>query len=298
MKEELLRPEALVELRAITGEDASIMRGVTAGERGEWRLGGLVTLAALAGADELPPAYTAVRAAAGSAATPSIRALATLGGNLLQRPRCWYFRNQELVCLKKGGKYCLAINGESRYHAILGGGPSWIVHPSSLATALVALDAKITIVTKGDPRELALDALFVGPKEDPATEHRLAPGEILREITLPPPLPGQRSVYMAVKEKQSHDWPLAEVALRGVVEGGVIKSARVVLGHVAPIPWRAREAERVLVGQRPSPALIATAAEAALIGAKPLKHNAYKIPLTRGLVRTALHRALEVPLPE
>ncbi len=298
MKEGLERPEALVELRSVTGEPAATMRGLTQGDDGAWSLGALVTLAQLAGFDALGPGLAAAREAAGSAATPSIRSMATVGGNLLQRPRCWYYRHAELVCLKKGGKYCLAINGEHRYHAILGGGPSWIVHPSTLACALQALDARVEVVGDEGARALPIAELFIGPKEDPSREHRLAPGEVLTRVMIPAPGPGQRSAYEAVKEKQSHDWPLAEAAVNVTVESGTIKAARVVLGHVAPTPWRAEASEAALIGQPPSAALIAKAAEAATEGAKPLKRNGYKIPLARGLVRATLHRALEVALPE
>ncbi|MCA9713820.1 MAG: FAD binding domain-containing protein [Myxococcales bacterium] len=294
MKEGLARPSALVELRTVS--DAPALRELARDGDGAWSLGALVTLAQLAAASEFGAELAALREAAGSAATPSIRSMATLGGNLLQRPRCWYYRHAELVCLKKGGSHCLAINGDHRYHAILGGGPSWIVHPSTLASALLALDARVELAG-AEARALPIAELFVGPKEDATREHRLAPGEILTRVTIPAAAPGQRSAYEAVKEKQSHDWPLAEVAVNVTVESGTIKAARVALGHVAPIPWRAEAAEAALVGQQPSAALIERAAAAATEGAKPLKRNAYKIPLTRGLVRATLHRALEVASP-
>lgn len=296
MKEGLAAPTELIELRALQGEDGQRMRSIA--PRGEGLgLGALVTLAELAAADALAGPFAALREAAGSAATPSIRNAATLGGNLLQRPRCWYFRNADLPCLKKGGKTCLAVSGENKYHAILGGGPSFIVHPSTLACALVALDAQVTVVGDG-VRELAVEALFVSPKQDPRREHVLGPGEVLYDVVLSPPLPGQRSGYAAVKEKQSHDWPLAEVAVRLSLEAGVMKQVRVALGHVAPVPWRSPEAEAALEGKAPGEALFAEAARAALAGARPLRDNAYKIPLAQGLLREVLHRVTGVPLPE
>lgn len=297
MKEGLIAPSELVELGAIRDGNAQVMRQIAATNGGGLSLGALVTLAELAAAEALRGPYAAVSEAAGSAATPGIRNLATLGGNLLQRPRCWYYRHAELPCLKKGGKACLAIQGENKYHAILGGGPSFIVHPSTLACALVALDAGAIVV--GDAaRTPKLAELFVSPKDDPTREHNLAAGEILTDVRLPPAAAEQRSGYLAVKEKQSHDWPLAEAAVRVTMSGGVMKDVRVVLGHVAPVPWRSAEAEAVLEGKAPAEALFAEAARAALFDARPLRHNAYKIPLVQGLLRELLHRLTGVPLPE
>ena len=290
MKEGLDTPAELVELRSLAEPG---LRELAVATDGGARLGALVTLAELATSD----LDAVLRDAAASAATPGVRNLATLGGNLLQRPRCWYYRSAELVCLKKGGETCLAVTGENKYHAILGGGPSFIVHPSTLAAALLALDASVDIV--GDtPRSIPIADLFVGPKVDPKREHSLAPGELLLRITIPAATAPRSSAYAVAKEKQSHDWPLAEAAVSLSLETGVMKQVRVVLGHVAPIPWRSREAEAVLAGQKPSLELFQRAAAAALAPARPLRHNAYKLPLAQGLLREALHRATNLPLPE
>jgi len=290
MKEGLDTPAELVELRSLAEPG---LRELAVATDGGARLGALVTLAELATSD----LDAVLRDAAASAATPGVRNLATLGGNLLQRPRCWYYRSAELVCLKKGGETCLAVTGENKYHAILGGGPSFIVHPSTLAAALLALDASVDIV--GDtPRSIPIADLFVGPKVDPKREHSLAPGELLLRITIPAATAPRSSAYAVAKEKQSHDWPLAEAAVSLSLESGVIKDPRIVLGHVAPIPWRSREAEAVLAGQKPSLELFQRAAAAALAPARPLRHNAYKLPLAQGLLREALHRATNLPLPE
>jgi xanthine dehydrogenase YagS FAD-binding subunit len=269
--------------------------------------GALTTLATLAETSD--PQLAALQEAASEAATPGIRNTATLGGNLLQRPRCWYFRNRELICLKKGGDTCLALLGDNRYHAILGGGPSFIVHPSSLATALLALDAMVAISAPSEKnsnvevagvpvRIVPLAELFVGPKQDPTREHTLAPGEVLLNVFVGTEPGGQRSAYQAVREKQSHDWPLAEAAVRMQFEAGRMKNVRVALGHVAPVPWLATAANELLENQTPSLELFAKAADAALAGAKPLDGNAYKIPLCKGLLREVLHRAADLPLPE
>ena len=290
MKEGLDAPAELVELRSLAEPG---LRELAVATDGGARLGALVTLAELATSD----LDAVLRDAAASAATPGVRNLATLGGNLLQRPRCWYYRSAELLCLKKGGETCLAVTGENKYHAILGGGPSFIVHPSTLAAALLALDASVDIV--GDtPRSIPIADLFVGPKVDPKREHSLAPGELLLRITIPAATTPRSSAYAVAKEKQSHDWPLAEAAVNLSLESGVIKDPRIVLGHVAPIPWRSREAEAVLAGQKPSAELFQRAAAAALAPARPLRHNAYKLPLAQGLLREALHRATNLPLPE
>jgi xanthine dehydrogenase YagS FAD-binding subunit len=297
MKEGLEAPAELVELASLQGDVGRRLRALQPGAQGGWEVGALVTLGQLEQHADLDAGHRALREAAGSAATPGIRSIATVGGNLLQRPRCWYYRSADLSCLKKGGSACLAVTGENKYHAILGGGPSWIVHPSTLACALLALDASVEVEGEA-PRTLPLAELFVAPKTDPQREHVLAPGEVLVRALVPAAPAGRRSTYVAVKEKQSHDWPLAEVAVALTLAGGVISDPRVVLGHVAPVPWRSAEAEAALAGQKPDAALLARAAAAALAPARPLRHNAYKVPLAQGLLREALHRAADVPLPE
>lgn len=297
LKEGLDAPDELVELRAISGTHGDTMRGI-AERDGAWSLGALVTLAQLAEFADLGDAFAALHHAAESAATPSIRNAATIGGNLLQRPRCWYYRHVDLECLKKGGSQCFALTGDNRYHAILGGGPSFIVHPSTLGVALVAHDATVVIASAKGERTLPIADLFALPTVDPEREHTLKDGEVIVAITLPKAGADQRSAYASAKEKASHDWPLGEAAVRCRVAGGKMLDVRVVLGHVAPIPWRSREAEAVLEGKAPSTELFVTAAAAAVAKAKPLDHNGYKIPLVSGLVRDALHRATRVAFPE
>lgn len=299
MKEGLLAPDELVELHAVGGDEGRALRGIEVTDD-HVRVGALVTLGMLGEQPGLlPEGLRALAQAASQAATPGIRNAATVGGNLLQRPRCWYYRHADLVCLKKGGDMCLAQTGDHRYNAILGGGPSWIVHPSSLGSPLVALDAVVKVrQVDGKTRDVPIEQLFVGPTVDPMREHDLQPGEILLAVHVPAPAPGQRSAYAAVKEKQSHDWPLAEASVRLRVDGGTLRDVRVGLGHVAPVPWRAKEAEAVLEGQPPSEELFARAAAAATEPAKPLPGNAYKVPLVQGLLREVLHEAAGIPLPE
>ncbi|PRQ09803.1 FAD binding domain-containing protein [Enhygromyxa salina] len=309
MKEGIDEPELLVELREVLWAGAKLADGQPlippdtnplppAPRYAE--VGALTTLAELAAAEL--PGLDALHQAAGQAATPGIRNTATVGGNLLQRPRCWYFRHRDLVCLKKGGDTCLAITGDNRYHAILGGGPSFIVHPSSLATPLLALDAVVSVFVgdaKGSVQQLVpLAELFVSPETDPTREHSLGPGDLLTQVWIPV-LDDMRSAYQAVREKQSHDWPLVEAAARlRLDQAGSMRDVRVALGHVAPIPWNASEAAALLEGQAPSVDLFARAADAALADAAPLDGNAYKIPMAKGLLREVLHRASGLALPE
>lgn len=299
MKEGLSSPSELVELHAIGGDEGRALRSLEVRDDGSLRVGALVTLGQLAELEALLGAHEALAEAAGHAATPGIRNAATVGGNLLQRPRCWYYRHADLVCLKKGGDMCLAQTGDHRYHAILGGGPSYIVHPSSLASPLVALGAEVDVLgLDGNTRTLPIEDLFVGPTVDPMREHDLVPGEILLSVRLPAAARQQRSAYAVAKEKQSQDWPLAEASVRLRVVDGTLRDVRVALGHVAPVPWRAKEAEAVLEGQPPGPELFERAAEAATGPAKPLPGSAYKVPLVQGLLREALHRAANIPLPQ
>ncbi|PRQ02836.1 4-hydroxybenzoyl-CoA reductase subunit beta [Enhygromyxa salina] len=318
MKEGLDEPELLVELRDAMAPQVELGAGqpLLPAENPERfpsaprfaQIGALTPLAQLAAA-ELPGAE-ALTEAASQAATPGIRNTATVGGNLLQRPRCWYFRQRELVCLKKGGDTCLALMGDNRYHAILGAGPSFIVHPSSLATPLLALDAVVSVFagTPSDPPEggattepnslRLLSELFVSPADDPTREHALEPGDVLTSVWVPV-LDGMRSAYQAVREKQSHDWPLAEAAVRmRIAADGSMRDLRIALGHVAPIPWNASAAAALLEGKAPNADLFAQAADAALADAAPLDGNAYKVPMTKGLLREVLHRASGLALPE
>lgn len=284
LKEHLAEPDALVNLKHVAGLDALSVAG-----DGSTTIGALCTLAAIEEHAEILHRLPALAQAAGTVASVQIRSQATLGGNLNQRPRCWYFRNEQALCLKKGGKECFSYGGQSKYNAILGGGPSYIVHPSDLAPALVALGASVELVSKKGSRTVALEKYFTLPSESDVTrETVLQPGEILTRVLVPPPPAGARSAYLKFREKGSFDFALSAVALALVLEGGRIRDARVVLGGVAPIPWRAKGAEATLAGQAPGRALFEKAALEAVRGAEALAHNGYKIPLTKGLVIRAL----------
>jgi xanthine dehydrogenase YagS FAD-binding subunit len=214
--------------------------------------------------------------------------MATLGGNLLQRPRCWYFRNPRLTCWLKGGDDCPAREGENQLHAILGGGPCVAVHPSDLAPALVTLEAAVTLRGPRGERVVAVAELFALPEDGRRTETRVAADELIVSVRLPAPDPGTRSTFLKAMDRQVWAFALAGVAARMRVDGGRIADARVTLSGVAPVPWRAREAERTLAGAAASAAVFERAAAAAVAEAVPLHRNAYKIPLARALVRRAL----------
>ena len=292
LKEHLIEPRRLVNLRTIRGLD-EIRDGDDA-----LRLGPMVTLARLADDPAVRRRYRALADAAGHAATPQIRNAATLGGNLLQRPRCWYFRSEAFVCRKKGGDRCFAIapTGENAYHAIFGNKVCAAVHPSATATALIALGARLRLHGERGPREAPLETFFVAPETDVMREHSLAPdGELVTEIIVPAPADGSSSAYIKQGEKESYDWPLAEVAVALEQEAGTCRRASIVLGAAAPVPHRARAAEKALVGRRIDENTAESAARAALEGATPLAQNAYKVQIFRTIVRRTILAALGRP---
>jgi xanthine dehydrogenase YagS FAD-binding subunit len=286
LKEHLLEPEALIDLNGVPELDV-----LAFGADGSLELGALVRLETLAEHGEVRQRLPVLAEAASSVASPQIRAVGTVGGNLNQRPRCWYYRNEAAVCLKKGGVACLAATGRNKYNAILGGGPSYIVHPSDLAPALVALDAEVTLVGAAGERRLPLADYFLLPRNggiESETVRRT--DEVLTRVHVPAPAAGSRSTYLKFKERESFDWALSAVALVLAFDGPTVQRARVVLGGVAPVPWRAAGAERALEGRALDDASVAAARAAVTFGAQPLSENGYKIPLTQGLLTRALRR--------
>jgi len=282
VKERIVSPDVLIHLRSIKGMDQVTQA------RGSVQIGGLITLDTLSHNPLILRDYAVLAEAAGSVATPQIRNAGTLAGNVCQRPWCWYFRNG-FPCYKAGGNTCFSFNGENQFHAIFGGGPSFIVHPSDTAPALVALDAKFRVVGPKGERTVPAGDFFVLPKQNAARENALGDDEILASIELPAARPGTRSTYHKVLDREAWTHAVVSAAIVLDMDKDVCRSARVVLGGVAPIPWRFPDAERLLTGQRITPELAARAAETAVAGAKPLAKNAYKVPLTREIVqRTVL----------
>jgi xanthine dehydrogenase YagS FAD-binding subunit len=262
---------------------------------GNLRVGSMVTLANVADHPLVRRRYPALAAAASASASPQIRNVATLGGNLLQRPRCWYFRAAEYHCLRKGGVHCFAIAGENQYHAIFDNTPCAIVHPSTAATVLVALGATLELVdANGTLRRSLLEDFFITSDTDATRENNLRAQEILTAIRLPPLGAGVRMSHLKQAEKDCFDWPLADVAVvLDLASDGSCHSASIILGAAAPIPHRAKAAQKTLSGRRIDESVARNAGRAALEGATPLSKNAYKLPLFEALVRRAILLAVE-----
>jgi xanthine dehydrogenase YagS FAD-binding subunit len=281
MKDRIVTPDVVVNLKTIRGLD-----GITASRDGT-TIGGLITLDALSRDRRIHDDYRALAEAAGIVATPQIRNVATLAGNVCQRPWCWYYRNG-FQCYKAGGTQCFSAAGENRFHAIFGGGPSYIVHPSDAAPALMALDATFRVSGPAGERRVPASEFFVLPRRDVAHENVLGDDEILASARLPPARPGTRSTYKKVMDREAWTHALVSAAVVLEMDGAICRRARVVLGGVAPIPWRLPEVEQLLAGQTVTQELATRAGELAVAGARPLRQNAYKVPMTRALVRRTI----------
>ncbi|HXH07164.1 MAG TPA: FAD binding domain-containing protein [Vicinamibacterales bacterium] len=283
MKDYIVEPERLVNVKRL---DARI----EATADGGLRIGAAARLIDLIEHPLAGRLYPALVEAAAEVGTPQIRHVGTVGGNINQRPRCWYFRNEEFPCLKKGGSHCFAVDGENQYHAIFGEGPCYIVHPSSLAVPLVAYGARFRIAGPAGAREVEAAEYFQMPDRNLRGENVLAPNELLTHVVLPPPR-GARSATYEVRFKQSHDWPLAMATAVLAMEGGRVRAARIVMGAVAPIPWRAQAAEAALAGRPVTDETASAAADAAVKDARPLSGNAYKVQIARTAVKRAVLKA-------
>ena len=284
LKLNLIAPKTIVNLKGLQELD-----GIRIDSRA-LRLGALTKLHAVATHPLILERYTAIAEAAVEAATPQIRNLGTVGGNLLQRPRCWYFRHPDVQCLKKGGDRCYSLGGLNRYNAILGGGPSYVVHPSNLAPALIAMNARARLVGPSGDRTVDLEKFFTLPTVDATRENVLQPGEVIVEVIVPEPSGQTHSTYIEAREKQSFDWPLVSVAAV-LVGSRTIYDARIVMGAVAPIPWRVPEAEAAIKRAPLNIAHARAAAEVALKDAQPMSDNAYKVAIAKVIVRRAIMRA-------
>jgi xanthine dehydrogenase YagS FAD-binding subunit len=280
MKDYILTPERVVNVKKL---DATIADAPGGGVR----IGAAATLVDIENHARLAKEYAAVTQAAAEVGTPQIRNLGTLGGNLMQRPRCWYYRNEEFPCLKKGGATCYSVGGENQFHAIFGGGPCHIVHPSSLAVPLIAFGATIHIVGPRGEREMVAEDFFELPDRNLYGETALRHDELVTAVSLPA-AEGRRSATYEVRFKQSHDWPIAFASVALQMQGNTVSDARVVLGAVAPIPWRVPAAEEALKGQTIDELVAARAAEAALERAQPMSQNAYKIQVAKTAVKRAI----------
>ncbi|MCC8950107.1 MULTISPECIES: FAD binding domain-containing protein [Bradyrhizobium] len=260
--------------------------GVAWNADGSARIGALTTIAAIASDPRLAEAYPGIAVAAQGLATPQIRHMATLGGNLAQRSRCWYFRNPQIACLKKGGPDCPARSGNHLYHVAFDLGPCVAPHPSTMAMALLAYDAKVTT----DRRSGLSISELLGDGSNGAADNLLAPGERIERIELPVPLAGERALYKRAISRTHAEWPLVEICVRAVISGGAFQQVHIAAGGIAPVPLRLAASAAALQGKQINAATIAQATELAISGARPLPMTGYKLELLTGLVRDVVER--------
>ena len=282
LRDGVFQADRLVSISAIKE-----LKGIRPRPGGGLRIGALTTLTEIAENRQTLDTYPVLAQAAAAVGSPQLRNQGTLGGNLCQRPRCWYFRG-DFHCLRKGGDECFAAAGQNQLHAIFGGYECFMVHPSDTAPALVALDAKVTVAGRRGTRQMPLASFFVLPKASLVKENVLEPGDLVTEVLLDPPQPATRGMYRKVRERASFDFALAGAAIVLAMADGKVKTARVVLAGVAPVPWRSPEAEQALAGKPLDAATAAAAAAAAVKDAVPLAENAYKAPLVRGILEETL----------
>jgi xanthine dehydrogenase YagS FAD-binding subunit len=281
IKDEIIEPEVVVDLKSIP--DLSYVKK----ERDGVRIGALTTLTELAEDPVIKQDYPVLNEAILSIATPQLRNVGTVGGNLCQRPRCWYYRDPQVICRKKGGTTCFATRGKNKYHAIFGGGVCHIVYPSDLAPALISLDAEISISSPKGDKNISLADFYTLPSVNVRKENILNPGEVVREIKIPLAKKGEKSTYKKLKERGTWDFALVSAAIKGTVSGNMFKDIKIVLGGVAPIPWRLEKAEKSIRGKKVTEGLLRQAAGEALKEAKPMTENGYKIELAE----TVIYRA-------
>lgn len=263
------------------------LKGITAVAGGGIKIGALTALADIAADVSIAGKYAVLSQAAAAVGTPQIREQGTIGGNLCQRPRCWYFRS-DLQCLKKGGKTCYAMAGENQYHAIFGAGPCFFVHPSDVAVALMALRAQIRITGPSGNRTVKIDDFFVSPRKIIDRENVLLSGDIVTEVLIPPVSRDMRSSYRKIAARGSWDFALVSLAAALETADGIARGGRLVLGGVGPYPWRLEAVEKLIAGKKIDSALAAEAAEAAASGAMALRDNGYKVEMVRGAVEETL----------
>jgi len=286
LKDDVLAPSQLVNIKGIGS-----LHALKIDQKTGLHAGCLIKLDELASNQQIAKLYPALAMALGDAASPQIRNMATLGGNLCQRPRCWYFRNgYGLLALDANGE-SLVLKGDNRYHAILGNdGPAFFVSPSTLAPLFIALRATVRLVGPNGKREVPLEKFYLIPKSETEREHDLKPNEIVTEVVIPL-LAGAKAATYEVRHKEAMEWPLALASVVLNMKGKTVSSARVLMGHVAPIPWRSTEAEAALVGKSISEEVAQAAGNAAVAGAKSLGRNGYKIQVARVAVKRAIMAA-------
>jgi len=287
MKDDIVHPRRLVNVKGIPE-----LHGISFSEQRGLRLGALTTLAEIADDAPVKQRYPMLAHAAGDAASPQIRNLATIGGNMCQRPRCWWFRNGfGLLAIGPNGE-SLVLDGDNRHHAILGNdGPAYFVSPSTIAPVLIAYEARIRLLGPKGAREIPLEKFFVIPKSGEQREHDLEPNEMVTELIVPAPKAGAKVSHYEVRQKEAFDWPYATASVVLEMSGDTVKTARVVMSHVAPIPWVSNEASQALTGKVISQETADAAGAAAVANAKSLGRNKHKIKLARVAVKRAVLQA-------
>jgi len=278
IKNHIISPEAVVDLTSIP--DMSFIQQ----EKNSIRIGTLTPVYELIESSLIETNYPVLHQAARSLATPQLRNVGTVGGNLCQRPRCWYYRDPQILCWKKGGEDCFAYAGKNKYHAIFGGEFCFIVHPSDLAPALISLDADAVIATADKEKKVKLADFYHLPQENRRGETILEPGELLKEVVIPLPKNGEKSIYLKIKERSTWDFAVVSAAVKGKFSGKKIDDILVVLGGVAPVPWRLDKAEKYLKGKNAEESVIRAAAQEGLKDAAGLEENGYKIDLVEAVL--------------
>jgi len=288
IKNGTVEPEVVVDLKSIP--NLSYIRK----EKDGVHIGAMTTVAELAESSIIKSDYPGLLQAALSLATPQLRNVGTVGGNLCQRPRCWYYRDPEVLCRKKGGTRCFAFKGRNKYHAIIGGGVCYIVYPSDLAPALISLEAEISISSPKKDKTIPLQDFYVLPQVNARKENILEPGEVVREVKIPLAKSGEKSAYLKLKERGTWDFALVSAAVKANISGGVFNELKIILGGVAPIPWRLEKAENLIKGKKASEEMLREAAREALKEAKPLEENGYKVELAEVAIYRAALSLLQV----
>ena len=283
LRDEIFTADKLVSLSGLKKE----LHGIARTPEGGLSIGALTTLSEVAANESIRSRYPGLAQAASEVASPQLRNQGTIGGNLCQKPRCWYYRG-DFHCLRKGGNRCFALGGEDQFHCILGGQSCYIVHPSDTAPVLAALKALVHISGPDGERTMPVSRLHVPPAENPTRETSLSPGEIITSIRLPPVQDTVRSSYRKVRTRRAWDFALAGVALVLDMDGPRVNSASVYLSGCAPIPWHAAEIEETISGKELSQQIIDQAAERAVSQARPLSKNQYKIQLVKGAIHEEL----------
>lgn len=282
IKEGTIGPDVVIDLKALLG--LAYVREEADGIA----IGACTTVAGLAEDPLIAKNYRGLHEAASVIASPQLRNMGTVGGNLCQRPRCWYYRDAATVCNKKGGSQCFAEKGRNKYHAIFGGGLCWAVYPSDLAPALIALGASVVMASPQGERTVPLSDFYAPPIVNVRKENILGRQDVLTEVRIPAPKKGDRSAYLKFTERGAWDFAVVSAAVRATFDGRSVADIRIVCGGVAPVPWRLKAAEDALRGRTVTESSAAQAAARAAADARPLAENGYKVDILKAVVARAV----------